>query len=178
MASSSDRLHSVVAVAFVAVQEDVRKVVVDAKLQGLITGACDRPAVGVMVFDVQPSCLGTVLEVLVVVGVASACVLDALDEVVIVTHLMQEGCNNFFDRAVESSCTDVDFMCAVLLGDPCAIGEGEVSVCFGGALNGDCRTGQLVVEVSVIETVEDLVEVACDAVVGGEFFHDVVPPCR
>ena len=67
----------------VAVEQDVTQVVVQAELEQLVTGRGVRPSVLVAVFHAQASLFGCGLEPLVVVGIAPAAILNAVDVVVI-----------------------------------------------------------------------------------------------
>ena len=56
--------------------------------------------------------LGNLLEAFVVVGIASARVLDSVDMAVVMHHLMQQRCADVFDWPCERTGSDVDFIAA------------------------------------------------------------------
>lgn len=56
--------------------------------------------------------LGNPLEAIVVIGVASACVLDAVDVAVVMHHLVEQRRTDIFDRPCERTGSDVDFIAA------------------------------------------------------------------
>lgn len=121
----------------VAVEQDVTQVVVQAELEQLVTGRGVRPSVLVAVFYAQASLFGCGLEPLVVVGVASTAILNAVDVVVVMHHLVEQGGTYVFDGACQSACADVDFMAHAILADPGVVTEREVAVGLGGRLDGD-----------------------------------------
>lgn len=75
----------------------------------------------------------------VVVGIAAAAILNAVDMVVIVNHFVQKGCGNLFNGSGERSGTDVDLVRAADLGDPSVFPQREVTVGFWRGLNSDGR---------------------------------------
>ena len=78
-----------VAAVFVAVDQDVTQVIVQAELQETVTGTCDGETIlGVMIHD-QSVSFSAVLEFPVVVGASSGTILDAVHKAVVVHHLMQ-----------------------------------------------------------------------------------------
>ena len=81
--------------------------------------------------------LGNLLEALVVIGIASACVLDAVDMAVVMHHLMQQRCADVFDWPCERTGSDVDFIAAASDGYPSIISHREVPICSWGGLNSD-----------------------------------------
>ncbi len=83
--------------------------------------------------------LGNGFEALVVIGVASACVLDAVDVAVIMHHLMQQRCTDIFDRSCERTGSNVDFVAAAGDRNPSVISHREVSICSWCGLDGDGR---------------------------------------
>ena len=92
----------------------------------IIAGFGDRPAVLVMVIDNQTVGFGCRLEFAVVVGVASAAILNAVNVVPVVNHLMQKGGGNVFNGPWNSK----GGRCEILRlphykreGNPCHCGE-------------------------------------------------------
>ena len=98
------------------------------------------PSVFFAVLYVQTVELGGSLEVLVVVGVASATILDSVFIVPIVAHFMQESGAYIKNVSAERSRSDVDFMRAAKLGDPSIIAEGEMTIRARRALDCDSRS--------------------------------------
>ena len=80
---------------------------------------------------------GNGFEALVVIGVASACVLDAVDVAVIMHHLMQQRCTDVFDRSCKRTGSDVDFVAAASDGYPSIVSHREVPIRSWGGLNSD-----------------------------------------
>ena len=122
---------------FVAVDENVAQVIVQAELQEAIAGACDCPSVLVVVAHDQTMFYGTVPESAVVVGTPTGTVLDAQNVIVVVHHLMKQRGADFLDGTGQGTGSDVDLMCGTLLADPGVIPEGEVTVGLGRGLDGD-----------------------------------------
>ena len=77
-----------IAAILVAVDQNVTQIIVQAKLQETVTGACDCPSVLVVVAHDQTMGFCAVTETAVVVGTSSGAVLDAVYEAVIMYHLM------------------------------------------------------------------------------------------
>ena len=126
-----------VAAVFVAVDENVTQIIVQAELQEAVAGACDRPSVFVVVIHDQTVCFCAVPETAVVVSAATGTVLHTVDVIVIVHHLMQQRGADVFDRTGQGTGSDVDLMGGPLLADPGVIPEGEVAVGLRGGLDGD-----------------------------------------
>ena len=80
---------------------------------------------------------GKLLELAVVVGVASAAILNAIHIIVIVNHLMKESRNHFLDGSGKCSRSNVDFMSAAQFRNPGVFSQREVSVSLGSGLNCD-----------------------------------------
>ena len=81
--------------------------------------------------------LGNPLEALVVIGVASACVLDAVDVAVVMYHLVKQRCADVFNGPCERTGSDVDLIAAAGDGYPSIISHREVPICSWGGLNSD-----------------------------------------
>ena len=73
--------------------------------------------------------LGNLLEAFVVVGIASARVLDAVDMAVVMHHLVEQRCTDIFNGSCERSSSDVDFIAASRDRYPSVISHREVSIC-------------------------------------------------
>ena len=97
------------------------------------------PAVFLAVRDEQAVRFRRFLEAAVVIGAAAAAVLNAVFEVVVMAHLMEEGSADVFDWPRERSRSDVDFMRSAELGDPGVLSKREVTIGARRALNGDRR---------------------------------------
>ena len=121
----------------VPIDKNVGQVVLQNELQEVITGTGNRPTVFLMMIHDQTVCGGCVSELAVVVGVASAAVLNALHMVVVVNQFMKKSRNHFFNGSGESTGSNVDFVGAAQLGNPGIVTEGEVTIGTWGALNGD-----------------------------------------
>ena len=80
------------AAELVSVQEDVAQFVLQNHFQEVIARSGDCPTILVVVIDNQTMSQGCISELAVMVGVASAAILNALHIIVVVNHLMQEGC--------------------------------------------------------------------------------------
>lgn len=85
--------------AFVAVDEDIRQAVVYGKIHKLLCGLSDRPAVFLMVGNLQSAAFRCYFEALVVVGVAAAAILYAILIIEVVNHFVQQRCNYFLNGA-------------------------------------------------------------------------------
>ena len=125
------------AAVLIAVQQNVGQVMLQNHFQKLVTGSGVRPSVLLGVGDNQATGNGGIPESAVVVGVAPAAILNPVDMVVIVNHLMQQRCGDLLDGTGQGSGSDVDFVGAADLGNPSVLPEGEVAVCLGGGLDGD-----------------------------------------
>ena len=134
MGASAGDLETAV---LVAVQQNIGQVIVKTELKQFVTGGSVRPSIFVAMLYAQATLFRSSLEPLVVVGVAAAAILNAVDVVVVVNHLMQQRCYHALDVPAQSSCANVDFMGAAQFGNPGIFPEGEVAVCLGGGLDGD-----------------------------------------
>ena len=83
--------------AVVSVYQNIGQTVFYHKVEQFFRWLCVRPSIFVTVRDVQSSFLCRFLEVFVVVGVATATILHAVDVVVIVNHFMKQSGNDVFD---------------------------------------------------------------------------------
>ena len=125
------------AAELVPIDKNVAQLVLQNHFQKLVARTGDRPTILVMVIDNQAMGEGCISELAVVVGVASAAILNTIHIIVVVNHLMQEGCGNLFDGAGQRSCSDVDFVSAADLGNPGVLSQREVSVSLWRGLDGD-----------------------------------------
>ena len=126
-----------VAAVFIAVDQDVTQVVVQAELQEAVAGACDRPSVFLVVFYDQAVILCAVTESAVVVCASSGAVLDSQEVIMVVHHLMQQCGTDFLNGTGECTGANVDLVGCALLADPGVLTKGEVAISFGSGLDGD-----------------------------------------
>ena len=101
------------------------------KVQQIVAGSGDGPAVFGVMFYREAVGLRRLFEALVVVGAASGCVLDPVDEAVQMDHLMEQRGADIFNGSCQRSRTDIDLMGAAVDGYPGVLTEGEMSVCPG-----------------------------------------------
>lgn len=128
------------AVELIAGDEDIAQIVIEHESQQLIVWLSDGPAIFFVMSHCQTMALGNRLEALVVIGVASAGVLDALDMAVVMHHLMQQRCTDVFNGSCERTGSDVDFITAAGDRNPCIVTHGEVPIRSWRGLNGDGRS--------------------------------------
>lgn len=81
--------------------------------------------------------LGNFLKAFVVVGIASARVLDTVDMAIVMHHLVEQRCTDVFNGPCERTGSDIDFVTASGDRNPSVISHGEVPICSRGGLNGD-----------------------------------------
>ena len=105
--------------------------------QEVIAGCGDRPTIFLVVIHDQTVSFGGIPKLAVVVGVASAAILNPIHMVVIVNHFVQKGCCHFFNGAGQCSGADVDFVSTADLGNPGVLSQREVSIGFWRGLDGD-----------------------------------------
>ena len=118
----------------VPIDKNVGQVVVQNELQEAVRGRSDRPSVFRVVIHNQPVCGGCVPEFSVVVGVPSGTILDTVNMVVVMYHLMQQRCGNLFNGTGQGSGSYVDLMGAAQLRYPGIFPQREMPVGFGGGL--------------------------------------------
>lgn len=128
------------AVELIAGDEDIAQIVFEHKSQQLVVWLSDGPAVFFMMAYHQAMTLGNLLEAFVVVGIASACVLDAVDVAVVMHHLVKQRCADVFNGSCERSSSDVYFIAASRDRYPSVISHREVSICTWRGLNSDGRS--------------------------------------
>ncbi len=98
------------------------------------------PSIAVAMSHDQTMSFGGFFEALVVVGVTSTAILNAVCVVIVMAHFVKECRANILNRSCKRSCSNVDFMSFPILGNPSVISQGEVTICFRCALNGDRRS--------------------------------------
>ena len=128
------------AVELIAGDEDIAQIVFEHKGQQLVVWLSDGPAVFFVMAYRQAMTLGNLLEAFVVVGIASARVLDAVDMAVVMHHLVEQRCTDVFDRSCKRTGSDVDFIAAAGDGYPSVVSHGEVPIRSWGGLNSDGRS--------------------------------------
>ena len=107
-----------VAPIFVAVDENVTQIVIQAELQETVTGTCDGETIlGVMIHD-QTMSFCAVTEFAVMVSSSSTAILDPQNVIVVVHHLMQQCGADLFDGTGQGTCSNVDLVGSALLADP------------------------------------------------------------
>ena len=74
-----------------------------------------------MVGNLQSAAFRCRLEALVVVGVATAAILNAVFVIEVVHHFMQQRCYHFLNGPRKGSCSYVDFVAVADCGNPCII---------------------------------------------------------
>ena len=109
--------------------------------------------------------LGNLLEAFVVVGIASARVLDAVDMAVVMHHLVEQRCADVFDWPCERTGSDVDFIAAASDGYPSVISHREVTICSRCRLDSNGGSCKCIFKKSLIEQVKQLVEISCNAII-------------
>lgn len=84
------RSHDGNTVELVARNKNVRQVILQDELNEVIARRGQRPAILLVMAYYQTVALRNLLEALIVVGIASAGVLDSVDMTVVMAHLVQE----------------------------------------------------------------------------------------
>ena len=112
----------------IPIDQNIRQAVFHNEFKELFRWGSVRPSVFFAVFYVQAVKLGGRLKVLVVIGVASAAILDSVFIVPIMAHLMQQRGAHIKNVSAERSRSDIDFMRAAKLGDPSIFAEGEMTI--------------------------------------------------
>ena len=125
------------AAELIPIDKNVTQLVLQNHFQKFVARAGNRPTVLVMMTDNQTVGFSCVPELAVVVGVASAAILNALHMVVVVNHFMKKSRNHFLNGAGESTGSNVDFVCSSQLGNPGVFSQREVSVSLGSGLDRD-----------------------------------------
>ena len=123
-------------VMLVACYQNIRQVIYKDKIQQFFAGMCDSPTIfGVMLHN-QAMGLCNLLEAFVVVGIATAGILDRMNVGIVMAHLMQKGSADSFNRSCQRSSSDIDFMCRSQRRYPCIISQRKVTIGFWRGLNG------------------------------------------
>ena len=127
-------------VELVAGDKNIAQIVFEHKSQQLVVWLSDGPAVFFVMAHCQTMALGNLLEAFVVVGIASAGVLDAIDMAVVMHHLVKQRCTDVFNGSCERTGPDIDFIAASRDRYPSVISHREVSICSWRGLNSDGRS--------------------------------------
>ena len=121
----------------IPIQKNVGQVVFQNHFQKFVAGFCDCPAVLVVVIYNQTVGFRCRFELAIVVGVATAAILNPVNVVPVVNHLMQKGGGNFLNGSGQRSSPDIDFVGAAQRGNPGVLPQGKVTVGFWRGLDGD-----------------------------------------
>lgn len=121
-------------------EQAIAQIVFEHKSQQLVVWLSDGPAVFFVMAHCQTMALGNLLEAFVVVGIASAGVLDAIDMAVVMHHLVKQRRTDIFNGSCERSSSDVYFIAASRDRYPSVISHREVSICSWRGLNSDGRS--------------------------------------
>ena len=113
----------------------------------------------------QTVALRNLLEALIVVGIASARVLDAIDMAVVMNHFVQERSADVLDGPCQCSCADVYLVAIPCNGYPSVIPCGEMPVGAGCGLNCDGWSYKCTFKIVLVEQVKELVEIPRNAVI-------------
>ena len=124
----------------VSVYQNISKLVFENKFKKLVARLGVRPSVFFVMRYYQSALFGGSSKLAVVVSVAATAILNAVYVVEIVNHFVKKRCDYVLDRSCKRSGTDVDFVSSAKLGNPSVFVEGEVSICFRCALDGDGRS--------------------------------------
>ena len=119
----------------------------------------------------QTVALRNLLEALVVVGIASAGVFNAVDMAVVMDHLMQERSADILDGSGKRTGSDVYLVAIPCNGYPSVIPCGEMPVGAGCGLNCDGWSYKCTFKIVLVEQVKELVEIPRDTVIGRKLFH-------
>ena len=88
-----------VAAVFVAVDQNVTQIIVQAELKQTVAGGCDCPTVFFVVIHNKTMCFCAVPEFAIVICAASGTILDTICKVMVVYHFMQQGGGYLFNGA-------------------------------------------------------------------------------
>lgn len=157
----------------IPIEKNVGQVVFQNHFQKLVAGFGDCPAVLLVMVNNQTMGFRCRLELAVVIGVASAAILNPVNVVPVVNHLMQKGGGNLFNGSGQRSGTDVDFMGAAQRGNPGVLPQREMTVGFWRGLDGDGGSRKFTFKELCVQKVENLVEIPGDTIVTGELLHGV-----
>lgn len=158
-------------VELVARNENVRQVILQDELNEVIARRGQRPAVFLVMLHDKAVTLGNLFEALVMVGVASAGILDSVDMAVVMDHLMQKRGADILDGPCQCSRADVDFVAVAGNRYPSIIPHREVTVGAGRGLNRDGRPYKCIFKIVVVQEVKELVQVTSNTVIRSQLFH-------
>ena len=122
---------------------------------GFLGQGCYRPSVGAVVLNVKAVCLGGILEFLVVVVPVVADILDLVNHVVEMGHLMKHSRSHLADGAVDVFGGDIDLAVGLVRALPDFV-DAAPAVCATPVIGRyrDGRADQLVLVEVIIEQVE------------------------
>ena len=87
------------AIIFVSIYQDIRQSIEDYKVDKSFAWCCVRPAILFAMIDNQAMRLGRCLESLVVIGIAATTVLNSVDIIEEMNHLMKHRRADVFNRS-------------------------------------------------------------------------------
>ena len=128
------------AAELIAVDQDIGQTVFQHEVKQIVAGLGGAPSVALAVAHDQTVGFGSSLEALVVVGVSTTAIMDTVDEVEVMAHLMKERGADVLDGSRKRPRADVDFVGLAVLGDPSIVPQGEVTISLRRGLNGDGRS--------------------------------------
>ena len=158
-------------VELVARNKNVRQVILQDELNEVIARRGQRPAVFLVMLHDKAVTLGNLFEALVMVGVASAGILDSVDVAVVMDHLMQKRGADVFNRTGKRPCSDVDFVTVAGNRYPSIIPHREMPVGAGRGLYRDGRSYKCIFKIVVVQEVKELVQIPRDTIIGRKLFH-------
>ena len=127
-------------IEFIAGNENIAQIVFEHKGQQLVIWLSDCPAIFFVVAYCQAMALGNLLEAFVVIGIASACIFDAVNVAIVMNHFVKQRRADIFDRSCKRASPDVYFVAAAHDRDPCVVSHGEVPICSWRGLDSDGRS--------------------------------------
>ena len=107
MGTSSSYTDTVV---FIPIDQNICEAVFQNKVQKIISGMGNRPALFGVVVNEKSTVFCNFLESLVVVGAVSAGVFDLMEVAVVVNHFVKQSRADMFDGSGKGSGSDIDFV--------------------------------------------------------------------
>ena len=159
------------AIKLVACDKNIRQLVFKDKVKEVVARRGHCPAVFFVMVYYQTVALRNLLEALVVVGIASAGVFNAVDMAVVMDHLVQERSADILDGSGKRTGSDVYLVAIPCNGYPSVIPCGEMPVGAGCGLNCDGWSYKCTFKIVLVEQVKELVEIPRDTVIGRKLFH-------
>lgn len=169
--ATSSEANTKAGAEFVSGQQDVGQVVLQHELQQTVSGSRVAPTISVRVCHNQIPFQTSFQESLVVVSATSGTVLDSMEMIQIVYHLMEHGRDHLLNGTGKGPCSNIDLMGVARDGHPCIVPKGEMPVCSGGGLDGDDGSCKFIFKILLVEQIENAVQIARRAIVAGQFLH-------